>query len=117
MDPGELYHRILVAYEFDASNRERKQRQDEFKSRFNLLTQRERQVLCYLFSGDSTKRIAYRLKLSSRTVEVHRQHIMQKMEYGSLVKLSVDLIPVNSSKRCPNISWSLVFTSMTLPLT
>ena len=49
-----------------------------------LLTARERQVLEHLVAGRSNKIIAYELDISPRTVEIHRAHLMEKMQARSL---------------------------------
>jgi len=43
------------------------------------LSQREHQVLSHLIEGLSNKEIARRLDLSPRTVEIHRMHMMAKL--------------------------------------
>jgi two-component system response regulator FixJ len=48
------------------------------------LTAREREVLTALAEGNANKIIARRLGISSRTVEVHRAHLMQKLNVRSL---------------------------------
>jgi len=54
------------------------------ESRIALLTARERQVLEHLVGGRSNKIIAYELDISPRTVEIHRAHLMEKMQAKSL---------------------------------
>jgi two-component system response regulator FixJ len=51
------------------------------------LSQREHQVLALLVAGRSNKVIAYELDISPRTVEIHRAHVMEKMEARSLSDL------------------------------
>jgi len=51
------------------------------------LTPRERGVLDKLVQGRSNKVVAYELGISPRTVEIHRAHIMNKMEASSLSDL------------------------------
>jgi two-component system response regulator FixJ len=51
------------------------------------LSARERQVLELLVAGRSNKVIAYELDISPRTVEIHRAHVMEKMEAKSLSDL------------------------------
>jgi two-component system response regulator FixJ len=51
------------------------------------LTTREQQVLEGLLVGRANKIIAFDLGMSTRTVEVHRAHIMQKMKARSLSEL------------------------------
>ncbi len=48
------------------------------------LTPREREVLDGLARGLPNKTIAYDLDISARTVEVHRAHLMDKLEVRSL---------------------------------
>jgi two-component system response regulator FixJ len=53
-------------------------------ARIALLSQRERQVLERLVKGLSNKVIAYELDVSPRTVEIHRAHVMDKLQASSL---------------------------------
>ena len=57
------------------------------EKRYERLTNREREVLKFLVRGDSSRKLAERLGLSSRTVEIHRSKIMRKLEAGSLPDL------------------------------
>ncbi|HEY0105561.1 MAG TPA: response regulator [Rhizomicrobium sp.] len=52
-----------------------------------LLTPRERNVLDQLVIGRSNKVAAYELGISPRTIEIHRAHIMDKMNARSLSDL------------------------------
>jgi two-component system response regulator NreC len=52
------------------------------------LTPREREVLQLLAEGWSTKGIAAHLKVSVKTVETHRQHIMEKLDIHSVAELT-----------------------------
>jgi two-component system response regulator FixJ len=56
-------------------------------SRVALLTPREKEVLEHLVAGHSNKVIAYELAISPRTVEIHRGHLMEKMQARSLSDL------------------------------
>lgn len=51
------------------------------------LTSREEQVLQLLIAGHPSKRIADELSISVRTVDVHRHHVMVKMQVESLAEL------------------------------
>lgn len=51
------------------------------------LTPREREVLEHLIAGRPNKVVAYELGISPRTVEIHRAHLMEKMQVRSLPEL------------------------------
>lgn len=59
----------------------------EMASRFDSLSQREREVVLGLVQGHPNKVIAYDLNISPRTVEVYRANLMTKMKAGSLSEL------------------------------
>jgi two-component system, LuxR family, response regulator FixJ len=53
-----------------------------------LLTHRELEILMLIVNGESSKMAARKLGVSFRTVEVHRAHLMHKMEVDSLLALA-----------------------------
>ena len=56
------------------------------------LTSREREVLQLIAEGETTKEIAWRLKLSAKTVESHRIKLMRKLdihETATLVRYAI----------------------------
>jgi DNA-binding NarL/FixJ family response regulator len=55
---------------------------------FSALTKREREILQLLAEGWTTKRISENLHVSIKTVETHRQHVMDKLELHSLADLT-----------------------------
>lgn len=55
--------------------------------RYELLTDRERQLYHLLAEGQSNKEIASRLGLSLHTVETHRTRIMEKLGVHSIAEL------------------------------
>ncbi len=57
------------------------------QERIAELTERERQVLAQLVAGRPNKVIAFKLDISPRTVEVHRAHVMDKLNVRSLSEL------------------------------
>jgi DNA-binding NarL/FixJ family response regulator len=57
-------------------------------SAFSVLTAREREVLQLLAEGKTTKDIACSLDLSVKTVEAHRQKIMEKSKIHSVAELT-----------------------------
>jgi DNA-binding NarL/FixJ family response regulator len=52
------------------------------------LSEREREVLQLIAEGKTTKEIAANLFLSAKTVETHRQHLMDKLEIHSVAELT-----------------------------
>lgn len=52
------------------------------------LSEREKQVLIYISEGCTNKEIAGKLKLSVRTVEAHRENIIQKLNIKTIAGLT-----------------------------
>jgi DNA-binding NarL/FixJ family response regulator len=74
------------------------------KDTYDLLSSREREVLKMLAEGLSVKEIAYRLKLSVKTVEAHKYNLMKKLDVHDrteLVKYAIQkkLIRLSEAKR------------------
>ena len=59
----------------------------EIETRVASLTPREREVMLLIAEGRPNKVVATRLGLSTRTVEVHRAKVMEKMNARSLAEL------------------------------
>ena len=57
------------------------------RARLDRLTERERDVLELLVTGDANKVIAHKLGISPRTVEIHRGRLMEKAGARSLAEL------------------------------
>ncbi len=57
------------------------------RTKLASLSAREHEVLGGLLAGQANKAIAYDLSISTRTVEVHRANVMNKMGTGSLSEL------------------------------
>ena len=57
------------------------------EARLGTLSPREREVMQLVIEGKPNKVIATRLGLSTRTVEVHRAKVMEKMQAASLAEL------------------------------
>ncbi|HNS78033.1 MAG TPA: response regulator transcription factor [Syntrophorhabdus sp.] len=55
---------------------------------FTVLTPREREVLQLIAEGKSTKQIASVLNVSVKTIETHRQQIMDKLNIHSVAELT-----------------------------
>ena len=57
---------------------------EKFKPTKEILTSREKELLRYLFKGQSSKQIAYHLSLSEATVNTHRRNILAKTSCNSI---------------------------------
>jgi FixJ family two-component response regulator len=82
-----LLDRVRQGIEMDRQEREGRARRMEVLRRMSLLTQREREVLHLVVAGRANKEIAAALELSPKTVEVHRSHVMDKMQASSVAEL------------------------------
>ena len=54
---------------------------------YELLTQREREILQLLAEGKTNKDVAAMLNLSVYTVETHRTHILQKLNLHTVPEM------------------------------
>jgi two-component system, LuxR family, response regulator FixJ len=82
-----LLDRVRQGIEMDRQERDGRARRTEILRRMSLLTQREREVLDLVVVGKANKEIAATLHLSPKTVEVHRSHVMEKMQASSVAEL------------------------------
>lgn len=82
-----LLDRIQQALQMDIENRENHNISSEAQSRYDRLTRRERQVLTGVIAGKLNKTIAGELDVSTRTIEIHRANLMEKMQAKSLSAL------------------------------
>ena len=83
----DLTDRIQRALAADVRNRALLTEKDQIRARVSALTRREIQVLRLVTLGKSNKVVAAELGVSQRTVEIHRAHLMEKMEATSLAHL------------------------------
>ncbi len=83
----ELLDCILNALEKDELDRGKVEKQQVTQKNINSLTSREREVVDKVLEGKSNKVIARDLKISDRTVEIHRSHAMEKLGANSVAEL------------------------------
>src|SRR5579862_3420818 len=96
----DLLDAIHQALQRDSAVREQQTELHALKQRYQSLTVREREVMTLVVSGMLNKQIASELGASEATVKIHRSHVMQKMEAGSLVELvrMADKLKLSSRK-------------------
>jgi FixJ family two-component response regulator len=78
-----------VAAALERSSRTRAQSGEiaGIRSRLELLTPREREVLEQVITGALNKQIAATLGIAEKTVKIHRAQVMRKMRAGSVAEL------------------------------
>jgi len=65
----------------------RKMETGKMETPFDLLTDREREVLQLIAEGYTNRKVAKDLYISVKTVEAHRAHIMQKLDIHEVARL------------------------------
>jgi FixJ family two-component response regulator len=83
----DLLDAIQQALERDDKARSQRAALEELRSRFALLTSREREVMKRVVAGLLNKQIGAELGTSETTVKIHRHQVMEKMRAGSLAEL------------------------------
>ena len=94
VDDAALLKSVERAFaQYRESRREAVEHQS-FATRYRTLTPRERQVLTLLVRGLLNKQVGFELGITEYTVQIHRAHIMQKMEadsFATLVRLAAKI--------------------------
>ena len=89
-----LLDRIKQALQQSLTSQEELASRKQFISRFETLTNREKEVMDKIVHGLSNKEMATELDISIKTIEVHRSRVMEKMNatsLASLVRMSINL--------------------------
>lgn len=82
-----LIEKVKKSLQKECEIRESNHELSEINRRFQSLTPREKETLERIIDGNANKVIAIDMAISQRTVEIHRAHIMQKMQTKSLPQL------------------------------
>jgi len=86
-DETDLLNAVQEALSRDSKNREVMDERESIMQRIESLTPREHEILTYVITGMLNKQIAYHLKISEKTVKVHRGRVMEKMDVDSVAQL------------------------------
>jgi FixJ family two-component response regulator len=87
VDGASLLSSVERALQQNLANRREAIEHASIVARYQSLTPRERQVLPMLASGLLNKQVAFELGITEYTVQLHRGHIMRKMEADSFAAL------------------------------
>lgn len=99
VDDAALLKSVERAFQQYRESRREAVEYKSFATRYKTLTPRERQVLSLLIRGLLNKQVGFELGITEYTVQIHRAHIMQKMEADSfavLVRLAAKFISPGS---------------------
>jgi FixJ family two-component response regulator len=109
VDRDLLLRSVAAALQRDGWARQEETLKQEFQTRFDQLSRRERQILDMAFAGMQNKEIARNLGLSHRTIEAHRARIFLKLGVNSLMDamrkattLGIPLTPAESAGKASN---------------
>src|SRR5262249_44722007 len=82
-----LLDRVRQALELDRDAREVRTRREDARQRLAALTAKEREAPPPRGARKAKKEVAFDLGLSTKTIEVHRAHVMSKKHVDSLAEL------------------------------
>src|SRR6201987_3396388 len=87
VDATSLLNSVECALQQNLANLREATEHAKLVARYKSLTPREREVLPMLASGLLNKQVAFELGITEYTVQLHRGHIMRKMEADSFAAL------------------------------
>jgi FixJ family two-component response regulator len=102
VDATSLLNSVRRALQQNVVNRREASEHASLIARYESLTPREREVLPMLASGLLNKQVAFELGITEYTVQLHRGHIMRKMEadsFAALVRMADKVSPNGKQHR------------------
>ena len=93
----DLLDAVRVGLERDRARRELQMQTQSLRSRYDALSERERQVMGLVCAGLMNKQVAAQIGVSEVTVKVHRHNLMKKLEARSFA----DLLRMADALRIP----------------
>ena len=87
IDHDQLTRAIGEAFARQASEQEKERLREEFAQLLARLTPREKEVMELVVAGLHNREIAVELKISARTVEVHKARMMTKLRVDNIPQL------------------------------
>jgi FixJ family two-component response regulator len=96
----DLLDAVRTALERDRARRELQMEAQSLRSRYNALSERERQIMSLVCAGLMNKQVAAEIGLSEVTVKVHRHNVMKKLDARSLADLvrMADALQISARK-------------------
>ncbi len=82
-----LIEAVRIALERDRQNRDEMLRERDVRSRYDALSEREREVFALVVKGSPNKAIARDTGMAERTVKKHRANVMEKLGVATLADL------------------------------
>jgi FixJ family two-component response regulator len=85
--PQDLLDAVEAGLARDRTRQESEQASAKLRTRFDMLSSREREVMLLVVAGRLNKQIAIDIGIAEATVKVHRTHLMRKMKARSFPEL------------------------------
>jgi FixJ family two-component response regulator len=92
--PHQLLDAIAQAVRQSSQEQVSRSERDTVLAQYEQLTPREREVAVRVARGQPNRAIAEVLGISAKTVQVHRQHVLEKLGVHSAAELAALLLPV-----------------------
>jgi FixJ family two-component response regulator len=96
----DLLDAVRVALDRDRVRREAQTQTQSLRSRYEALSDRERQIMSLVCAGLMNKQVAAEIGLSEVTVKVHRHNFMKKLDARSFAELMrmADVLRISGRK-------------------